>query len=165
MTCKEKKQLEEETWRIASKASGHQDQRCSSQGQKTKQGSTSNSKINQQASTSKPKASKQVQERVGTTSSSSESENNDDQYEKIDGVALFMKRFHKGLKKQGYKVVKRNFSNKKKRTCYNYGSTDHFIAKCPYMIKDNKYKKDKKEDKTDRRKSKKYIGETHIRHE
>ena len=66
-----------------------------------------------------------------------------------------MKRFHKGLKKQGYKVVKRNFQNKKKRTCYNCGSTDHFIAKCPYEIKDNKYKKDKKEEKVDHRKSKK----------
>ena len=49
--------------------------------------------------------------------------------------------------------MKRKFSNKKKRTCYNCGSTDHFIAKCPYENKDNKYKKDKKEEKTDRRKS------------
>ena len=48
--------------------------------------------------------------------------------------------------------MKRNFPNKKKRTCYNCGSTDHFIGKCPYEIKDNKYKK---EDKADRRKSKK----------
>ena len=47
----------------------------------SKQGSTSKSKINKQASTRKPKASKQVQERVETTSSSSESENDDDQYE------------------------------------------------------------------------------------
>ena len=46
-----------------------------------------------------------------------------------------MKRYHKGLKKQGYKVVKRNFPSNKKRTCYNCGSTDHFIAKCPYEIK------------------------------
>ena len=83
----------------------------------------------------------------------------------MDDVALFMKRYHKGLKKQGYKVVKRKFPNKKKRTCYNYGSTDHFIAKCPYEIKDNKYKKDKKEDKANHRKSKKYMGEAHIRHE
>ena len=67
----------------------------------SKQGSTSKSKINQQASTSKPKASKQVQERVDATSSWSESENDDDQYEKVDDVALFMKRYHKGLKKQG----------------------------------------------------------------
>jgi hypothetical protein len=128
----------------------------------SKQGSNSKSKTNKQASISKPKATKQVQERVKTTSSSSESENDDEQYEKVDDVALFMKMFHKGL---GYKVVKRKFSNKKKRTCYNYGSTGHFIAKCPYEIKDNKYKKEKKEDKADRRKSKKNMGEAHIGHE
>jgi hypothetical protein len=50
---------------------------------------------------------KQVQEIVETTSSSSESENYDEQYEKVDDVALFMRMYHKGLKKQGYKVVKR----------------------------------------------------------
>ena len=66
----------------------------------SKQGSTGKSKISQQASTSKLKASKHVQERVETTSSSSESENDDEQYEEIDDVALFMKRFHKGQKKQ-----------------------------------------------------------------
>jgi hypothetical protein len=42
---------------------------------------------------------KQVQEIVETTSSSSESENYDEQYEKVDDVALFMKRYDKGLKK------------------------------------------------------------------
>ena len=42
---------------------------------------------------------------------------------------------------------------------------DHLIAKCPYDIKDNKYKKDKKEDKAERRKSKKNMGEAHIGHE
>jgi hypothetical protein len=42
---------------------------------------------------------KQVQEIVETTSSSSESENGNDQYGKVDDVALFMKRYHKGLKK------------------------------------------------------------------
>ena len=94
----------------------------------SKQGSTSKSKINKQASTSKPKAIKQVQEQVETISSSSKDENDDEQYEKVDDVALFMKRFQKGLKRQGYKVVKRKFPNKKKRTCYNYGSTEHFIA-------------------------------------
>jgi hypothetical protein len=83
----------------------------------------------------------------------------------VDDVALFMKRFHKRLKKQGYKIVKRKFSNKKKRTCNNCGSTDHFIAKCPYEIKDHKHKKERKEDKADHRKSKKNLGETHIGHE
>ena len=80
----------------------------------SKQGSTSKSTINKQASTSKPKASKQVQEQVETTSSSSEDENDDEHYEKTDDVALFMKRFQKGLKKQGYKFVKRRFPNKKR---------------------------------------------------
>ena len=58
--------------------------------------------------------------------------------------------------------MKRSFPNKKKRICYNCGSTNHFIAKCLYEIKDNKYKK---EDKADRRKSKKNMGEAHIGHE
>ena len=61
--------------------------------------------------------------------------------------------------------MKRKFPNKKKRTCYNYGSTKYFIAKCPHEIMDNKYKKDKKEEKADRRKSKKYMGEAHIGYE
>ncbi|XP_066320605.1 uncharacterized protein [Miscanthus floridulus] len=39
------------------------------------------------------------------------------------------------------------------------------IKDCPYEIKDNKYKKDKKEDKTDHRKRKKYMEEAHIGHE
>jgi hypothetical protein len=55
----------------------------------SKQGSTSKSKINNKASTSKPKAIKQVQEQVETMSSSSE----DGQYEKVDDVALLMKRY------------------------------------------------------------------------
>jgi hypothetical protein len=46
-----------------------------------------------------------------------------------------MKKYKKGLKRQGYKVVKRKFPNKKKRTCFNCGSTEHFIAKCPYETK------------------------------
>jgi hypothetical protein len=82
----------------------------------------------------------------------------------VDDVALFMRRYHKGLKKQGYKVVKRKFPNKKKRTCYSCGSIDHFIAKCPYEIKDHQHKKERKEDKADRKKGKKNMGEAHIGH-
>ena len=67
----------------------------------TKQPSTSKSKSNKQASTSKPKASRQVQEQVETTSSSSEDESDGEQYEEVNDVALFIKRFQKGLKKQG----------------------------------------------------------------
>ena len=66
---------------------------------------------------------------------------------KIDDMALFMKSYHKGLKKNGYKIVQRRFPNKKKRTCYNCGNTEHFIAKCPFEKKDNKYKRDNNEGK------------------
>ena len=51
-------------------------------------------------------------------------------------MALFMRKYRKGLKKKGYKVVK--------RTCYNCGSTGYFIAHCPYEIKDNKYNRARK---------------------
>jgi hypothetical protein len=61
--------------------------------------------------------------------------------------------------------VKKTFPNKKKRTCYNCWSTDHFIAKCPYEIKDHKYKKERKEDKADHKRGKKNLGEAHIGHE
>ncbi|XP_066358250.1 uncharacterized protein [Miscanthus floridulus] len=103
----------------------------------TKQASTSKPKSNKQASTSKPKAPKKAQEEVETTSSS-EDESDNEQFEQIEDVALFMKKYQKGLKRQGYKFVKRRFPNKKKRTCYNCGSTDHFIAKCPNEKRNDK---------------------------
>jgi hypothetical protein len=59
-------------------------------------------------------------------------------------MALFIKKYHKGLKQNRYKVVQRKFPNKKKRTCYNCGSTKHFVAKCPYENKENNYKRDNK---------------------
>ena len=61
--------------------------------------------------------------------------------------------------------MKRKFPNKKKRLCYNCGSTEHFIAHCPHEIKDNNYKRDKKESNTDYKKSKRHMGEAHIGHE
>jgi multimeric flavodoxin WrbA len=64
---------------------------------------------------------------------------------RVKDVALFLRRYQKGLKKQGYKVVKRKFPNKKKRLCYNCGSTEHLIAHCPHEIEYNNYKRDKKE--------------------
>ena len=131
----------------------------------SKQGSTSKSMINKQASTSKPKASRQVQEQVETTSSSSEDESDGEQYEEVNDVALFMKRFQKGLKKQGYKFAKRRFRNKKKRTCYNCGSTKHFISECPNEIKKYRFHKGKKQSNTDYKKSKRHMGEAHIGHE
>jgi len=84
----------------------------------TKRPSTSKSKSNKQASTSKTKAPKQIKE-VETTSSSSEDKSDSEQYENAQDIALFLRSYKKGLKKQGYKVVKRKFPNKKKRLCYN----------------------------------------------
>ena len=93
MTCKEKKQMRGRR-ELQAKLEGIKIKDVALKANKSsKQDSTSKSKINQQASTSKPKASKQVQERVETTSSSSESEHDDDQYEKVDDVALFMSKF------------------------------------------------------------------------
>jgi uncharacterized FlaG/YvyC family protein len=76
-----------------------------------------------------------------------------------------MRKYNKGLKKQGCKVVRRKFPNKKKRLCFNCGSTEHLIAKCPYEKKDNNYKKDKKGSKHEHKKSHKQVGEAHIGHE
>jgi hypothetical protein len=131
----------------------------------SKQGTSNKAKGSKQASTRKPKSIKQVQQQEETTSSSSESESEGTEYKKIDDMALFMKKYNKGLKNQGYKVVRRKFSNKKKRTCYNCGSTEHFVAKCPYENKDNNYKKDKKESKREHKKSYKQVGEAHIGYE
>ncbi|XP_066333653.1 uncharacterized protein [Miscanthus floridulus] len=78
------------------------------------QASTSKFKSIKQASISKPKAPKQVQEQMETTSSSSEGESDNEKYEEVGDVAIFMKRFQKGLKKEGYKFVKRRFPNKKR---------------------------------------------------
>jgi hypothetical protein len=54
-----------------------------------------------------------------------------------------MKKHHKGLK-QGYKVVPRRFTNKKKRMCYGCGSTEHLIVACPLENKENKHKHSKR---------------------
>jgi hypothetical protein len=107
----------------------------------------------------------QVQEQIETTSSSSEDESYGEQYEEVGDVALFMKRFQKGLKKQGYNFAKRRFPNKKKWTCYNCGSTEHFISECPNEIKKDRFNKGKKESKTNYKKSKRHMGEAHIGHD
>jgi spore germination protein YaaH len=83
----------------------------------TKQPSTSKSKSNKEALASKAKAPKKIKEEVETSSSSSsssESESDGEQYEEINDMALFMRKYRKGLKKEGYKVVKRMFPKKKK---------------------------------------------------
>jgi hypothetical protein len=129
-----------------------------------KQGTSNKAKGSKQASTSQPKKVNQVPPNDDTTSSSSEEEDNGADFKKMEDMTLFMKKYHKGLKQNGYKVVQRKFPNKKKRTCYNCGSTEHFYAKCPYEKKENNYKKDKHEYKHEHKKYKQ-LGETHIGHE
>jgi hypothetical protein len=130
-----------------------------------KQGTSSKAKGSKQASTSQPKETKQVQQNNDISSSSSEDEDDGADFKKIDDMTLFIKKYHKGLKQNGYKVVQKKFPNKKKRTCYNYGSTEHFVAKCPYEKKENNYKRDNKESKHEHKKSNKQMGEAHIGHE
>ena len=129
------------------------------------QGISNKVKGSKQASTSQPKEIKSTPQNDDPSSSSSEDEDDGADYMKIDDMALFMKNYHKGLKRNGYKIVQRRFSNKKKRTCYNCGSTEHFITKCPYEKKDNKYKRDNNEGKHEHKKRYKQMGEAHIGHE
>jgi len=78
-----------------------------------------------------------------------------------------MRKYKKGLKREGYKFVKR-FPNKQKRKCYNCGSTECFIADCPYENKEDKKDKKKKHYKKDgkiQHKKKNYLGQAHIGHE
>jgi hypothetical protein len=130
----------------------------------SKQGTSSKAKGSKQASISQPKETKQVQQNNNTSSSSSEHEDDGADFKKIGDMALFIKKYHKGLKHNGYKVVQRKFPNKK-RTCYNCGSTEHFVAKCPYKKKENNYKRDNKESKHEHKKRNNQIGEAHIGHE
>jgi hypothetical protein len=79
------------------------------------------------------KLSKTKSKKVEVESSTSDSSEDEDEgsHVEIGDMALFMKTYKRGLKNQGYKFAKRKFPNKKKRTCYNCGSTEHFIADCP----------------------------------
>jgi hypothetical protein len=117
---------------------------------------------------SKPSKSKSKKVEVESSTSDSSEDEDEGSHVEIGDMALFMKTYKRGLKKQGYKFVKRKFPNKKKRTCYNYGSTEHFIADCLKEKKENKYDKGKggyKKDKKSYHKRRNYGGEAHIGHE
>ena len=69
-------------------------------------------------------------------------------------MALFVRKFGRFMKKKGYGLRKRRDNNKSKeyvRRCYNYKSSDHVVADCPYNSDNDedekKHKKDKKEKK------------------
>jgi hypothetical protein len=85
-------------------------------------------------------------------------------------VALFMKKFKKYIKKKKFIKGDKKPKTTTKRTCYNYGKHDHFIANCPSERRDddddNKkykpYKKDKGYKRSDKPYKKKSYGEAHI---
>jgi hypothetical protein len=65
------------------------------------QGTSNKAKGNKQASTSQPKEIKLTPQNDDPSSSSSEDEDDGADYIKIDDIALFMKNYHKGLKRNG----------------------------------------------------------------
>jgi hypothetical protein len=83
----------------------------------------------------------------------------------VKDVALFLRRYQKGLKKQGYKVVKRKFPNKKKRLCYNYGSTKHPLLIVLMKSKTTITRETRKRARPTTKKSERHMGEAHIGHE
>jgi hypothetical protein len=104
---------------------------------------------------------------VGSSSESSDNEDEDSPVE-IGDVAFFMRKYRTRLRKQGYKFTKRKYPNKEKRMCYNSGSTGHFIADCPNEKKEGKNDKGKgnyKKEQKPHHKRKNYGGEAQVGHE
>jgi hypothetical protein len=95
------------------------------------------------STSSKPTRSKSKKVEVESSSSDSSDNEDEDSPVEIGDVAFFIRKYRTRLRKQGYKFTKRKYSNKKKRTCYNCGSTDHFIVECPNEKKENKNDKGK----------------------
>jgi hypothetical protein len=111
--------------------------------------SSKHSTTSKHSTPSKPSKSKSKKVKVESSTSDSSEDEDEGSHVEIRDMALFMKTYKRGLKKQCYKFAKRKFPNKKKRTCYNCGSTDHFIADCSNEKGENKndkgegsYKKD-----------------------
>jgi hypothetical protein len=87
----------------------------------------------------------------------------------VEDMALFMKKFKKYIKKKKFSKGDKKFKSTTKRTCYNYGKHDHFIAKCPFEHRDDnddkkkiKPYKDKSYKRSDRPYKKKSYSEAHI---
>jgi hypothetical protein len=116
----------------------------------------------------KPSKSKFKKVEVESSTSDSSEDEDEGSHVEIGDMALFMKTYKRGLKKQGYKFAKRKFPNNKKRTCYNCGSIEHFIADCPNEKRENRNDKGKgnyKKDQKPHHKRGNYSGEAHIGHE
>jgi hypothetical protein len=102
--------------------------------------------------------------------SSSEEEDSSDSDD--EAMALLVRKFGKFMKKKGYGARKRRDYNKNKdyvKRCYNCGSTDHLVEKCPYKDDDSddekKYKKKDKKEKKEKKRGKfvfKKKGDSHV---
>jgi hypothetical protein len=85
-------------------------------------------------------------------------------------MTLFMKKFKKYIKKKKFAKGDKKLKITTKRTCYNCGKYDHFIANCPFERRDDgddkkkykPYKKDKGNKRSDKPYKKKLYGEVHI---
>jgi hypothetical protein len=114
------------------------------------------------------KKSKNKQEVV--ESSSGEEEEEDSSECDDEDMALFMKKFKKYIKKKKFRKGDKKLKTTSKRTCYNCGKHDHFIANCSFKRRDNSddkkkykpYKKDKNYKRSDMPYKKKSYGEAHI---
>jgi hypothetical protein len=116
----------------------------------------------------KPSKSKFKKVEVESSTSDSSEDEDEGSHVEIGDMALFMKTYKRGLKKPGHKFAKRKFPNNKKRTCYNCGSIEHFIADCPNEKRENRNDKGKgnyKKDQKPHHKRGNYSGEAHIGHE
>jgi uncharacterized protein YacL (UPF0231 family) len=95
------------------------------------------------------KANKKSKNKQEVVESSSEEEEEEDSSNCDDeDMALFMKKFKKYIKKKKFTKGDKKLKTTTKRTCYNCGKHDHFIANCPFECSDDKkkykaYKKDK----------------------
>jgi hypothetical protein len=66
-------------------------------------------------------------------------------------MALFMKKFKKYIKKKKFSKGDKNLKSTARRTCYNCGKHDHFIANCPFERRDDdEDKKKSKQNKKDK---------------
>jgi hypothetical protein len=115
------------------------------------------------------KANKKSKNKQVVVESSSEEEEDSSECD-VEGMALFMKKFKKYMKKKKLSKGDNKFKSATKRTCYNCGKHGHFIANYPFERRDddddkkkNKpYKKDKGYKRSDKPYKRKSYGEDHI---
>lgn len=115
-----------EVWRATCQAYEHEDPGCIRRGKQVKKGD-----YLKQVIKIKFKANKVVRE----------DESEDTLLEEVLDTALLVEKYEKVLKIEGYMFARWRFPNKQKRKCYNCGSMEHFIAKCPYHKEDKKDKR------------------------